>query len=359
MAHSHSESDEGYLERLVEKDRLREYLAAELGAADRFDVSYHQAGHSNETLFVDWGSHELVLRRPPPGQTAESAHDVLREYRVIDALQDTDIPLPRTVLECDDHDVIGSDFYLMDRVRGDVIRDQEPDRFKTSEHRRRIGEELIDVGVAIHTVDPAQVGLDDLGHPDGYTTRQIERWTKQIEWAMEVTSERREVPTLFEVAEWLADHTPEPPAHTLVHGDYKLDNTMFGPGTPPDIVAVFDWEMCTRGNPWMDLGWMLSYWPDPKDPEATLELTPEFLAHPEYPTRRELLSRYESHTGWEFQHDRFYRAFGVFKIAAASEMFFRRYLDGNSNDPSYPKMEERVPKYANRAMRIIEGDEPL
>ncbi|MFB6170150.1 MAG: phosphotransferase family protein [Haloarculaceae archaeon] len=348
-----------YLDRLVDEAALREYLTANLGAAERFAVTYHQAGHSNETLFVDWGARELVLRRPPAGPTADSAHDVLREYRVMEALQTTDVPLPETVLACDDHDVIGSDFYLMERLAGDVVREEEPERFATPAHRKRIGEELIDVGAAIHTLDPAAVGLGDLGYPEGYTERQVRRWTEQIEWATEVTAEVRELPELFEVADWLADNVPEPPAHTLVHGDFKLDNTMLGPGTPPEIVGVFDWEMCTRGNPFMDLGWMLAYWPDETDPEATKELTPRILAHPDYPTRRELLERYEAQTDLTFERDRFYRTFGVYKMAAASEMFYRRYLEGNSNDPSYPKMEEMVPDYAAWARRIIDGEEPL
>lgn len=352
-------SETAYLEELVDEDSLRAYLESELGTADRFEVTYHQAGHSNETLFVDWGDREFVLRRPPAGATADSAHDVLREYRVMNALQGTDVPLPETVLECDDHDVIGSDFYVMERLQGDVIREAEPPRFERPEYRRRIGTELIDVGAKIHTLEPETVGLGNLGHPAGYTERQVDRWTKQIEWAREVTSDRREVPTLFDVADWLAANAPEPPANTLVHGDLKLDNMMFAPETPPEIVGVFDWEMCTRGNPFMDLGWLLAYWPDEKDPDRTTALTPSLLAHPEYPTRRQLVDRYEDLTGWSFENPRFYRAFGVFKIASASEMFFRRYLEGNSNDPTYPKMEERVPEYAARAKRIIDGNEPL
>lgn len=351
--------NEEYLERLVDEESLRTYLESELGAVDDFEVTYHGAGHSNETLFVDWGARGFVLRRPPAGATADSAHDVLREYRVMNALQSTAVPLPETVLACDDHDVIGADFYVMERLRGDVIRDAEPERFARPECRRRIGAELVDVGAEIHTLDPEAVGLGDFGHPAGYTERQVERWTRQLEWATEVTDERRTVPALFDVADWLADNVPEPPAHTLVHGDYKLDNVMFAPGTPPEIVGVFDWEMCTRGNPFMDLGWLLAYWPDEKDPDRTKALTPAILAHEDYPTRRQLLDRYEERTGWTFENQRFYRTFGVFKIASASEMFFRRYVEGNSNDPTYPKMEERVPEYAARAERIIDGDEPL
>ena len=137
--------DADYFDRIVSEASLRSYLAAELGPADRFEVSHHQEGHSNETLFVTWGDRELVIRRPPPGETAENAHDVLREYRVIDALQDTDVRVPATVLSCDDHSVVGSDFYAMEREAGDVLRDAEPGRFADPASRRseerRVGKE--------------------------------------------------------------------------------------------------------------------------------------------------------------------------------------------------------------------------
>lgn len=356
---SESDSDSEYLARLYDEDSLSRFLEQELGPADELTVEYHQAGHSNETMFLDWGHHELVLRRPPAGATAESAHDVLREYRVMSALQETSIPLPRTVAACDDHSVIGSDFYLMERLDGDVIRDEEPTRFATPEFRRAISEEFIDTVADIHTVDPAAVGLDDLGHPEGYTERQVERWTDQLEWAFEVTTEDRPVPALRDVANWLDENVPDQYEQTLVHGDVKLDNVMFGPATPPELVGVFDWEMCTRGDPGMDLGWMLISWTDPKDPDRDDPLGNRIEAREGYYSRLELLDRYESRTGITFDNERFYRTFGVFKSASACEMMYRRYLEGNSSNPAYPLMEDRVPAMAERAVRIIDGNEPL
>ncbi len=353
-----TDAQETYFERLVDEDALATYLEGELGSVEEYSVSHHKEGHSNETLFVTWGERELVIRRPPPGETAETAHDVLREYRVMDALQDTPVPLSETVLACEDHDVMGSDFYVMERVEGDVLREREPERF--GDYREAIGHELVDSLVAIHEVDPREVGLDEFGRPAGYTDRQVERWGKQIEWATEVTGEEREVPTLRKVGDWLDANRPDSHPHTLVHGDYKLDNVMFGPGVPPELVAVFDWEMSTLGDPLADLGWMLAYWRDPKDPDpAVPELTAQFMEREGYPTRRELVARYETQSGIEFEHGRFYRALAVYKLAALGEMFFRRHLEGNSDDSMYPKMEERVPALAERAERIIEGDEPL
>jgi len=347
-----------YLGRLVDREALADYLTETLGSADSLTIEYHREGHSNETLFVDWGDRELVLRRPPAGETGSAAHDVRREYRVMKALQTTEIPVPTTVADCDDHDVIGADFYLMERLDGDVLREDEPEQFATPEQRRALSARFIDTLAVIHTLDPADVGLDDLGHPDGYTERQVDRWTKQLEWAFEVTADDRPVDELHMVADWLAENAPESYAHTLVHGDYKLDNVMFGTGTPPELVGVFDWEMCTRGDPSMDLGWMLVYWPDEGD-AVDDPMRPTFQTREGYPTRRELLDRYEHRTGRTYENDRFYRTFGVFKMASACEMMYRRYLEGNSDNPAYPKMETRVPKIAERAVRIIDGEEPL
>jgi len=349
-----------YFERLVDQNALETYLADRLGAADEYAVRHHAAGHSNETLFVTWGDRELVVRRPPPGETADTAHDVLREYRVMDALQDTAVPLPATVLACEDRAVLGSDFYVMERVEGDVLRESEPDRFGTPDARRRVGEELVDTLAAIHAVDYEAVGLGEFGRPAGYTERQVERWTKQLDWAFGRTADERAVPELREVGDWLADECPSDHERALVHGDYKLDNVLFAPGTPPELAAVFDWEMATLGDPLADLGWMLSYWRDPDDPDpATPDLTATFMEAEGYPTRRELVARYERATGIEYENDRFYRALAVYKLAALGEMFYRRYLEGNSDDPLYPKMERRVPDLAERAKRIIDGDEPL
>jgi aminoglycoside phosphotransferase (APT) family kinase protein len=351
---------DSYADRLVDRDALAAYLADALGSTDEFAVRRHRAGHSNETLFVTHGDREYVLRRPPAGETADKAHDVLREYRVMDALQDTAVPLPETVLACEDERVIGAEFFLMAKLDGDVVRDAEPERFATASHRERLGEELVDSLSAIHDVDPAAVGLDEFGHPEGFAERQVERWSQQLLWAFDTTAEEREVETLYDVMAWLQEHAPEEHPHTLVHGDYKLDNVLFAPGTPPALVGVFDWEMSTLGDPRTDLGWLLSFWRDPDgDPAVAEAFLPTFVAHEEYPTRQDLVARWEDATGYEYDHDRFYRALAVYKLAGLGEMFFARHLQGDADDPLYPKMRETVPALAERAQRIIDGDAPL
>jgi aminoglycoside phosphotransferase (APT) family kinase protein len=353
-------ADEPYLDRIVDRESLAAFLSAELGPAAEFSVDHHPDGHSNETLFVTWGDEPLVIRRPPPGETADTAHDVLREYRVMDALQETAVPLPETLFATDDQSVIGSDFFGVERLAGDVIRNDEPERFATPAHRTRIGEELVDALAAIHDTDYEAVGLGDFGRPAGFTDRQVDRWGRQLSWAFEVTADERTVPELDAVGEWLADNVPASHDHTLVHGDYKLDNVMFGPDTPPELTAVLDWELSALGDPHTDLGWLLFFWYESKDPDpAVPELMPTLTAREGYPSRADLVARYESARGVTFEHDRFYRALAAYKLAGLGEMFFRRYLEGNSDDPLYPTMREGVPRLAAHARRVIDGDQPL
>ncbi|MEF8814260.1 MAG: phosphotransferase family protein [Halovenus sp.] len=352
--------ENSYLDRIVDRESLAAYFEEHLGPAEEFEVAHHQAGHSNETLFVTWGDEELVVRRPPPGETAETAHDVLREYRVMDALQETNVRVPRTVLACEDHAVLGCDFYVMERAAGDVIRESEPERFATPERRQRISEEMVDRLAEIHCVDTEAVGLGDFGHPEGYIERQVDRWHDQFDWAFEVTAEEREVPEIADIGAWLDANVPDSHPHTLVHGDYKLDNVMFGPGDDPEIVAIFDWELSTRGDPRFDLAWLLTYWRGATDPERSIpELVTRVTEADGYMTRQDLVDRYEDAAGIEFEHDTFYRTLAVYKLTALCEMFFRRYLEGNSDDPMYPKMRDRVPALAERARRITDGEETL
>jgi aminoglycoside phosphotransferase (APT) family kinase protein len=353
-------SSEEKIDRLVDSEALSTCLTLELGAAEKYEIERFPGGHSNETLFVTWNDYDLVLRRPPPGDTAENAHDVLREYQVMDALQDTNVRVPSTVFACDDHSIVGSDFYIMERIEGLVLRNDEKERFSSPDMRRDIAEELVNRLVEIHSVDVETVGLTDFGRPDGFLTRQVSRWGEQFDWARETTAEEREIPSLRPVREWLGQNIPESPPSALVHGDYKLDNVILEPDTSPKIAAIVDWEMSTLGDPLTDLSWLLTYWQDANDNNCAIpELIPTFTRREGYPTKADLVDRYEQATGTIFKHDRFYRALAVYKLAAICEMFYRRYLDGSSDNPMYPKMRERVPTMVDWALRIIKAEEPL
>jgi aminoglycoside phosphotransferase (APT) family kinase protein len=346
-------ADDPYADQLVDEERLREYLTATLGPAATFEVEHLGVGHSNETLAIEWGDRELVLRRPPAGETARTAHDVLREYRVITALENTDVPTPTPIAASEDPSIIGGDFYLMERLDGTVVRTEEPERFATPDRRRRMAEELVDTLAAIHTVDYEAVGLGDFGRPEGFLDRQIDRWGKQFEWAAETTADERSVPHVDEIGSWLEANVPEDYEHTLVHGDYKLDNVMYGPSADPDLIAVMDWEISTLGDPLRDIGWLCCFY----DTDPLIEgLMPTFLDRPGYPDRRELLERYERQSGIEVVELDFYVVLGLYMLTAVCEMFYARYLNGNSDDPLYPTMERLVPEVSRRAKAIIEGE---
>ena len=347
------------VDELIDRASLEAYLDEHLDGDGTMAVERHQEGHSNETLFVRWGDAEYVLRRPPLGATDESAHDVLREYRVMSALEETDVPVPRAVLACEDESVIGSEFFLTERLDGDVIRDEEPPRFRNPDARERVTEELLETLVAIHDVDPGAVGLGDFGNPGSYLERQVEVWRNQLEeWLLPRTSEHRDLPHVRELGAWLADNVPEEADHGLVHGDYKLDNVVFGPGSPPELTGVLDWEMSTLGDPLADVGWLLTFWRDDDDPDFGVpeELSVTVTTRDGYPTRTELLERYEERTGRTFRNRRFYRTLNEYKITVACEAMYLRYVSGAADDPMYPLLEDGVPALARRAKAVHGGE---
>lgn len=367
----------------VDPGAVRSYLETELGTPETFDVEPLSGGNANETVAIRWDGREFVLRRPPEVQTApELLHDLEREYTALEALSDTPVPTPEVVAVCEDASVIGDVFYVMERLEGEIVDSDLPERFAAPEHRRAIGAETIDTLSTLHNIDANRVGLGSFGDPADYAARQVEMLTEQLEWAQERTAASRELPVCFEVAEWLEANAPETTHHTLVHGDYKPDNLMFAPGTPPTVAGVLDWEMATRGDPFADLGWLLSYWVEERDPSPITDEIREtygdheyvpllevfvdeymaFMTGPEFHSRRELLERYEAETGLEYprEHDRFYRTLGIFKLAALCEGFYRTFLEDPSNaKDSYPLMELAVPTLGRQAKLLLEGEIPL
>jgi len=244
---------------LIDEAALESYLSDRLPGDGPIGVQRHQAGHSNETFFLARGDNSWVLRRPPLGAFLPSAHDVLREFRVLDALKSSVARVPRTLLACEDESVIGAPFYVMEKMEGVVIRERLPEFF-TEEHRGRIGDELVDALVELHSVDPAECGLETFAKPTGYLERQLRRWNGQLELTI---PHSRPQPKLEAIGAWLRDKLPDPAETVVVQGDYKLDNVMFASESPARLVAILDWEMSTLGDPIADLGWMISFWREP------------------------------------------------------------------------------------------------
>lgn len=365
----------------LDETALESFLERELGPADGIAVRELPGGNANETYLVTWGTRELVLRVPPPAEPApELLHGIDREYDVLTAIETTPVPAPSAIAQCADETVVGAPFYLMEYLTGDVIEDDLPERFETPAARRRVGEEVIDTLAALHTVEYDTGALDTLDEPDGYLDRQVERLTAQLTWAEERTAAERHVAQLHTVGEWLADNVPEQGGAALVHGDYKPDNLMFAPGLPPTLVGVLDWELCARGDPLADLGWLLSYWHEARDPSPlTADIRETYADHDYFPmlqlfvtdysrfmeqgdihSRRDLVERYEAQTDFSYAHDRFYRALATYKLAVICEGFYRMHLEeAVSAKPTYPVMEMLVPVLAEQATQILDGDCPL
>jgi aminoglycoside phosphotransferase (APT) family kinase protein len=304
-------------------------------------------GHSNVTYLIRREGGEWVLRRPPRPPLPPSAHDVLREAWLLRSVESADVRTPRVVLTCDDPGVIGAPFYVMDRVEGDVITTEIPEPLDQPGHRARIAEELIDSLVEIHAVDWEACGLQGYGKPTGYLERQLRRFSGLWEH-----NKTREVEALDRVTEWLRDNLPESPEATIVHGDYRLGNTMFAPGAPARLVAIFDWELSTIGDPLADLGYLTATYPEPGDDEMTLFGLAAVTTREGFPTRDQLIAQYEERSARSMSDVRWYQALALWKSAVFLEGSYKRLLAGTTDDPFFRRLDRGVPEIAERAWDV-------
>jgi aminoglycoside phosphotransferase (APT) family kinase protein len=336
-------------------ERLLAFLEPRLDGDEPIEIQRHAFGHSNQTFYVTRGPRRYVLRRPPDGPLPPGTHDMTREFRVLAGLDRTRVRAPRVVVLCEDPGVIGVPFYVMERVDGVVIRNEMPAALDAPADRRRIGEELVDALVELHAVDRFSAGLADLGKPDGFLERQVRRRREQLAMTVAHTRPR---PDLEEVAGWLAENVPPSPPPAIVHGDYNLHNVAFAPDAPARLVAIYDWELATIGDPLTDVGWMIATWREASDPESELDdLAMTRLDG--FPTRADLARRYEERSGRRFEHPTFYRVLALFRLAVALEGLYALHLAGTSDDPWHAKMEHAVPGLAAGALALIGGAAPL
>jgi aminoglycoside phosphotransferase (APT) family kinase protein len=309
-------------------------------------------GHSNVTYLIERGGREVVLRRPPRPPLPPSAHDVLREARLLRALRDTPARVPDVLAVCDDPATIGAPFYVMERIEGEVIVTSVPDQLDTPAGRRGIGEQLIDSLVEIHAVDWRAVGLEDFGKPTGYLERQLRRFLGL--WELNKT---REIAAVESVASWLAEHLPSSPAATIVHGDYRLGNTIFAPAPPAHLEAVLDWEMATIGDPLADLGYLCMMWTEAGDPEVGLREALGRVTRAEgFPTRAELIERYEELSGRSMLDIRWYMTLALWKSIVFMEGNYKRAIAGTTDDPYLKTFGEGVLELARQAERVAHGE---
>ena len=300
-------------------------------------------GHSNVTFALSTG---VVLRRPPRGPLPPSAHDVLREARLLAALATTAVRVPKVLAVCEDPAVIGAPFYVMQRVAGEVIADSIPDALDNPEQRARVADELIEALVELHATDWTAAGLEGFGKPTGYLERQLRRFTGLWEH-----NRTRELPQFEEVGAWLAANIPESPAATIVHGDYRLGNTMFGANAPARLVAILDWEMATIGDPLADVGYMLMQWTEPGDTPGKFNLNNVTLRSG-FPTRAELTARYEARSGRSVQALDWYVTLALWKAVVFMEGNYKRALAGSTDDPYLKSFGEGVIEIADRAVAV-------
>jgi aminoglycoside phosphotransferase (APT) family kinase protein len=336
----------------VDLERLQPYFAANVeDAGDApLTATLIAGGRSNLTYALSDGEHTWVLRRPPLGHVLPTAHDMSREYRVMTALASTDVPVPRTLALCEDTTVNDAPFYVMELVDGVIYRDGAALGALDTDAARRVSDVLVDVLVAIHAVDFESVGLGDFGRPDGFLERQVRRWGEQWE-----RSKTRDLPEVDELAGRLRAALPESGPPTIVHGDYRLDNTMMAADDPGRIVAVLDWEMSTLGDPLADLGLFLLYW---GRADAQVIATGDAIgSQPGFLSRDEIVERYARTSGRPVDQLDWYQVFAAYKLAIIVEGINARFRMGKTLGEGFEAMGAMVSGLINGALEQADRSE--
>lgn len=325
------------------------FVTAVPGSGGRLSAELIAGGKSNLTYVVTDGSGEWIVRRPPLGHVLATAHDMAREYRVMSALQDTVVPVPRTYALCQDDDVLGAPFYVMERVAGTPYRRAAELENLGAQRTRTISQGLVDTLAALHEVDPSAVGLADFGRPEGFLERQVRRWKKQLD-----ASHTRDLPAADELYAALAADVPMESAAGIVHGDFRLDNLLVDDSD--ETTAVLDWEMATLGDPLMELGATMSYWVQADDDDFLQLVRRQPTNVPGMMTRAEVVEYYAERTGRSIQNWTFYQVYGMFRVAGIMQQLYRRYVEGGTHNPIYAEMW-RYPTFVEQyCQRVIAGE---
>jgi aminoglycoside phosphotransferase (APT) family kinase protein len=333
----------------LDREKLAGYLGAQLGPG-AITIEQFPGGHSNLTYLVQHGDAEYVLRRPPFGAKIKTAHDMGREFRVLSHLAPVYPKAPRPVLFCEDEDVIGAKFYLMERRRGVILRKDLPAGMTLApETARRLCELLVDALVELHHIDYVAAGLGDLGKPAGYVERQVKGWTERY-----TGSQTDDIAEVTRVAAWLDAHRPADGAPALIHNDFKFDNLLLTPNLDA-ITGVLDWEMSTVGDARMDLGTSLSYWVEAGDPPPMHMMRFGLTMLPGMMTRAEVIARYAERSGVDLGDAVFYYAYGLFKTAVVAQQIYYRYAKGLTQDARFAVFIHGVRALAEQAQRAIDA----
>jgi aminoglycoside phosphotransferase (APT) family kinase protein len=308
------------------------------GAEGGFIVEQFPGGHSNLTYLVRIDDREYVLRRGPLGPVAAKAHDMAREFRVLQMVHPHFSEAPKVFHLCEDASVLGAVFFLMERRHGVILRDEIPPQLTcVSNYAKLVSESFIDTLVKLHAIDISKTGLTALGRPEGFLERQVVGWTDR--WNRAKTEE---LPRVDRVIRWLVDHRPDSPETTLIHNDYKLDNVMIRSGSVDEIEAVLDWEMATVGDPLADVGLTLCYWAWADAPQLRSRAMPAITSQPGWYTRDQFVQRYAERAGRDLSTISYYEVLGVFKLAVILQQIYYRFKRGQTRDARFQDLDTRV-----------------
>jgi len=314
---------------------------------DPLEILQFPGGYSNLTFLLRSGDREFVMRKPPAGANIRTAHDMGREYQVLSLLQPVYSRIPRPLLYCDDASVIGSPFYIMERVAGVILRNRVPKGMEIPAATwRGISEAAVDGLAELHALDINATGLSALGKPEGYVQRQVEGWVKRY-----VNAQTDPIPDMDAAAEWLQASRPADDAPSFIHNDFKYDNLVLDPADLTQILAVLDWEMATVGSPLMDLGTTLGYWAEPGDSDALKPFNLTWLGG--NLTREQVVERYAAKRGMDVPDMLFYYVFGSFKIGVIVQQIYARYTKGMTQDPRFAGLIHVVRALGANAARAI------
>ncbi|WP_148256816.1 phosphotransferase family protein [Kribbella flavida] len=312
------------------------------------DVRQFSGGASNLTYLLRYPERDLILRRPPAGTKARSAHDMGREYRIQAGLAPVFPYVPTMVAHCTDQQVIGSDFYVMERIAGTIPRRAQLGVDLSPDQTRHLGFTLVDTLVALHQVDPAAAGLADLGRGDGYVERQVSGWSKRYRKA-----KTWNVPGAEKVMAWLAANQPADAGNCVIHNDFRLDNVVLDPDDPLRVIGVLDWELATLGDPLMDLGSAMAYWVQADDDRAFRRFRLQPSDAPGMISRDEFVRYYCERTGRDAGNWAFYEVFGLFRLAVIAQQIYYRYHHKQTRNPRFKNLWLPVNLLERRCRRII------
>jgi len=317
-------------------------------------IKQFPSGYSNLTYLLTIGDHEFILRKPPIGKKAKSAHDMNREYQILKALKPVYPYVPTPLVYSEDISIVGSPFYIMDRIKGIILRTKFPNQLSMSpKDTEQLCHNFVNHFAQLHQLDYHVCGLSAFGKPEGYIKRQVEGWSKRYRDAR-----TDDVPDFENVMEWLNHHMPSETHYPgIIHNDYKFDNLILNPNNPLEIIGVIDWEMATIGDPLMDLGASLAYWINPDDSDEMKLISTLPTTTPGMLRRKEIVSQYEQVSGRPITNFAFYYCYGLFRLAGIAQQIYYRYYHGQTKDERFKLLSFAVQIFEKIAMKVIQTNE--